>query len=1558
MLLFVITASYVFITSSRGQNWISKKLIKSLSDDLGVTLQLQKVEFSLFNKLVLKNVLLQDEQKDTLLFAGKLNFHLTDWFFIKDKVVLKYVGLENATVNISRHDSVWNFLFLQKYLTKNSTKTSNAVELDLKKLELKSITFRLKNDFTKQTAFVYLKTLLLNADEFNFKTKNIKIRSLLLQQPVLQFTQLEKKSKQKLSTTNTKDNFLSFLKKNDWKVQLEKLKIEEGVFGSGNLSSSQKKSGFDAKHLLFSAINGTVSQLQINKDTIFATINLKAKEKSGLEIKSFFADAMMNSNTLQLKDLLLQTNKSTIRQSLFLNFENEKNFLSTAKINLALSASEIHSDDIAYFVPATSGINKKINISGNFSGTLKDLTGKNIFIKACNHTAFRGSVHLKELLDVKKTWMKINVANLKSTLADLHSFFPFLPKETFKLIAPTASIGFSGIIQGNLQNFQTNGTLLSSFGNVSTNLQVKFLKETAPTFFGKIESDNFNLGGLLQDKNFGNISFQSEIKGTDLGNANFENTIETKIQQLEYNKYAYQNILLNGSISQKILSGNFSINDKNATGNWKGKINFSDSIPKNDFLAQIEKLNFKPLNFSNQDYSFKGNVNANFSGNTLDNILGKVGITKGEMSKNDKTIFFESLQLTSIVSNQKKILTINSDEFEGELKGHFSMKEFPNAATHFLAHYFPSSIVVRNNKSAPQDFEFRFKSNYIDAYINFFDSSIHGFNSSLIEGNFNSESQQSNLNISFPFVAYKNYQFQNLRINSASNFGQLNFLGMVDQIDVNDDIKIPFTKINMATQNDFSKLSLQTQSTNKNIPSGSIQTMIQSFNDGIAISFDSSQFVVNGKIWTIEKNGKLELRSNSNVQSEITLKESNQEINIRTKPSTTGSWNDILISLKKINMGDLIPYFTKSNSIEGLVSGSVSIEDPLQKFKVSGNVQTDELRFETDSIGQVKSNFEYNGSTGQLIATGKNLNEKEKIGFAIRLNIKDSVLKKENSISIETENYPIKIVEQFIGNLFTDLQGYATGNLKIVGSGRNQKYIGTLRTHDAGLKVLFTQCSYKILDTDIRFTEDMLDLGTMKLIDPITQNTATLSKGIIKHNSWRNMDYDIRLQVDNRPMQLLNTTVQDNQDFFGNAKGTGSFSFTGLESDLLLKVAATASSRDSSYVTIPNIQQRKNSVADFLVEKKYGREIIDSVSKSSGTKLKYDIVVTGNPMVHIRIIPEELTGDEIRGRGEGTLRIASGTTEPLSIHGRYKINEGNYLFTFQSFFKKPFELKKNANNYIEWNGDSYQATVNIDAIYKTDKKVDFSPLTSGGSATTSSSTSFRDFVYVIAKLRGNLFQPSISFELDFPPESMAQKDMAVSFLLNQLQKNENELNKQVAFLVVFNSFAPSGTTSSLAGIDLVVNSISGLLSGQINGVLNNLLSQKLKIPGLYVNFSGSLYNPNPFTTNNPGLGYDRTNLNVNVAKTLFNDRAVLTYEGNFDLPFQSTTQIKTEFLTNFAIEYLINKSGSVRATIFHKENADFLSGNTATGNKSKRFGGSLTYRREFNKLGDFFRKKN
>ncbi len=62
--------------------------------------------------MLLDSTLVEDSKKDTLLFAATVKVSITDWWFLKDKARLKYLGLENATIKLQRTDSVWNYQFL------------------------------------------------------------------------------------------------------------------------------------------------------------------------------------------------------------------------------------------------------------------------------------------------------------------------------------------------------------------------------------------------------------------------------------------------------------------------------------------------------------------------------------------------------------------------------------------------------------------------------------------------------------------------------------------------------------------------------------------------------------------------------------------------------------------------------------------------------------------------------------------------------------------------------------------------------------------------------------------------------------------------------------------------------------------------------------------------------------------------------------------------------------------------------------------------------------------------------------------------------------------------------------------------------------------------------------------------------------------------------------------------------------------------------------------------------------------------------------------------------
>ena len=180
--------------------------------------------------------------------------------------------------------------------------------------------------------------------------------------------------------------------------------------------------------------------------------------------------------------------------------------------------------------------------------------------------------------------------------------------------------------------------------------------------------------------------------------------------------------------------------------------------------------------------------------------------------------------------------------------------------------------------------------------------------------------------------------------------------------------------------------------------------------------------------------------------------------------------------------------------------------------------------------------------------------------------------------------------------------------------------------------------------------------------------------------------------------------------------------------------------------------------------------------------------------------------------------------------------------------------------------------------------------------------------------------------------------------------------KQVTYLIVFNSFAPyedqRGNINPFG--EAISSTISGLLFGEVNRRINELLSKVLKQSDLTLNFTGSLYNRNPISTSQGGLlRINQSDVNVTVGKSLFEGRLNFTVGGTFDVPIQSDFQQSIRLFPDVTIELLLNKSGSVRASFFYRENVDYLSAAGATsGNlQTRRYGASISYGKEFDSFG-------
>ncbi|HYC40927.1 MAG TPA: translocation/assembly module TamB domain-containing protein [Chitinophagaceae bacterium] len=1563
-LLLLIVLLWGFLQTRYGQNWVGRQVVKRFSRELQTRIQIRNVQFSLFNRMHLEGVVLEDRTGDTVLYAEHVRVRITDWFFLKKEAVLKYINLEDGFVKFQRTDSIWQQQFIFDYFAPDTSarKKKAGIRFDLKEVELRNMAFIRKDGWLGEDMTVQVGTLKLDARKVDFSERTFAINNLEMTDPLFSLANYRGRKPPTALAANqpTLSDTLLRWNSNEWFIQMDRLTIRNGRFRTDRVEEP-RLAHFDGRHLDFSVINAELNDLRLFRDTIYSRLELSARERSGLEVKKLSSEVKLTPQLMAFTGLDLETNRSRLREHFemrFSRFSDMSDFVHKVNLFADLKESRVHSADIAFFAPGAAKWDRMIGIEGRVRGTVDALVGRDLRINAGNSTVLNGDLSLTGLPNINQTFIDLRANDLRTTYSDLARFVPAVTRVRIPDLRKLHSIQFTGNFTGFPRDFVTFGTIRTNLGTVQTDLNMKLPPGHEPVYSGTIATSDFRLGTFLNDPRLGAVSIHAELRGSGFSDARRSLVVDGRIRYLDYNNYRYQNLVLRGKLEKRLFDGFAEMRDENADFTLNGVIDFNRARPSFDFIADVREARLKNLRISREDLAFRGKLNLNFTGDNLDNFIGFARVTDAELTRNGMQLPFDSLVLSSYFEGDQKVLSASSNEFTGILRGQFRIAAIPDAFQLFLNRSYPSIISAPRRVPENQDFEFDITTQFVEDYVQLVDSSLSGFNYSRIYGRLDLRNNQISLTAEIPQFRYRQYRFESLKLDALGSGDSLRIDGLASRVVIGDSLNVPNVVFHVRSAEDLSRIQLQTGDVDK----ANLNATVHTFPGGVKIDFEPSSFTVNGKTWIIDESGELEFRDKHPTSGQLVLREGDQRIVLQTVPSGRGRFNDLKIQLTKVNIGDISPYFIRKNRLEGLVSGNLLVEDPAGQLRISSqDLHTEFLRLDNDSLGEARATLRYDDQTRQLRVSGSTVNQENFLGFEVDVYF-DEEKEQSNVIALTPRNFQISVLERFLGNLFSDIQGYLTGNVDIRGAFDRLRVTGRGRLRNAGLKVNFTQVFYRIEDRDIQLTENEIDLDGLVLRDTITGNPVYV-RGGIQHDAFRNMFYDLDVSTrrprttgaaNNRPVMLLNTAYRDNKQFYGKAFGTGSLSLTGPQSDMFMKIDAIASQADSSEITITSTASRVTGLADFLVERKYGREMEADRDPGNETSILYDVDVTANNRVAVRFVIDELTGDEIKGRGSGSLNITSGTTEPLSIRGRYDIEEGNYLFTFQSFFKKPFELKKGLgyNNYIEWNGDPNKARIHFDAVY-TAERISFLPLGSFASIDRSA----RSDVYVIASLRDELFKPTISFALDFPPASPALVDPELALVVQQMQKQPGEMTKQVAYLIVFNSFAPYGETSARTSDFGLDNSISGILLDVISDQLNRILNNLFKNDKFRINVNTAIYNRNLIDPNGTSFNLG-SNVNISVGRAFFNDRFIITIGGGFDAPLQqSSVADAVKLLPDVTMEWLINQSGSLRVTFFYRENTDYLTTTTTGSGRAKRYGSSLTFRKDGDSLWDLFRKR-
>ncbi len=221
----------------------------------------------------------------------------------------------------------------------------------------------------------------------------------------------------------------------------------------------------------------------------------------------------------------------------------------------------------------------------------------------------------------------------------------------------------------------------------------------------------------------------------------------------------------------------------------------------------------------------------------------------------------------------------------------------------------------------------------------------------------------------------------------------------------------------------------------------------------------------------------------------------------------------------------------------------------------------------------------------------------------------------------------------------------------------------------------------------------------------------------------------------------------------------------------------------------------------------------DQAQESKPTQYKLDITADINENADMILVMDPVGGDRIKARGNGIVQLVyNSESEDLFMSGKYVLDEGKYNFTLQDIIIKEFSIKKDSK--IEFNGDPYAANLDIAATYR---------LNANLSDLDESFLQDKDLkntnvpVDAVINVSGDMRQPDIAFDLKFP----TLKD-DVERKVYSIISTEDMMSRQIIYLLALNRFyTPEYMASTTKGNELM-SVASSTISSQLSSILGEL----------------------------------------------------------------------------------------------------------------------------------------
>lgn len=1264
-----------------------------------------------------------------------------------------------------------------------------------------------------------------------------------------------------------------------------------------------------------------------NEKTAFTITQLQLNDLKDFRLEDFSARFVAKGDSISLQKLHASTANSVITEAnITLNKKNPENGfdLKNMKVDLSLKKSGISLKDIGIVVPALKGMEEKIDLSGQVSGTLADLKGKDISLNLGNNTQLDFDIYLNGLPDLASTYMHID---LKQSFADFNDVkkvklptnFPIHQLEIPTPLLQAGIIEYKGNFTGFLSDFVAFGTFRSRWGVLTTDLSFVPSKDKNLKINGRLRTVDFKLGELLQSDILGGVTFNGNIEGIINQKTNdFAAKISGRIDSIKVIDYQYKNIQMDGNILKKKFEGNMVVNDPNLKLKFNGKFDLNEPVPVFNFDMLVDKADLKALNFDRKYKQSKISfaLNANFTGNNIDNLDGLIHLSKGTYKNENDSVLFNDFNLKTY-NDGKPALQIRSDFMDADLHGQYQLHKLHNSFLKIIATYLPSVGFSVPAEETQNNFDFNIALKDINRFTKALLPDLK-MNTAAVSGSINSTKNTLKIDASFPEIKYQSAVFQKYTINIESD-SKLNIRNKIGEFDLGQNFVVHNLSVISEAANNVLDSKLSWNNFGEVSYSGSVNTSAKFFRQKnaphIEISVKPTRMFVADTLWQI--NSSL-ITIDSTLVKVDKLKLSNKGQYIMVDGSITPNQSDKLnILFHQIDLNSLNTFIGGDIDLKGGLNGGLSVLDLYRRPLILADLKISGLGLLDQPIGDASVQTVWDPVKEEVNA-GMLVNSGEK-----RILVANGIYNPgKDSLSVFTnfDHFSLLILQPLLGSTFAHFHGDATGKVHLYGPMGHLQHEGALFASKAGLMLTDLQVNYTLNDS-VRFAGDKIIFPQMRVVDDL--GNSGIFNGTIQHKSFSKMVYD--LSVKSNKILAINTTSANNEQFYGKLFGSGNLRITGKESDILIDgVARTEKGTEMNIFLEYSAEAQQYDFLNFVNFKTRARnEIKKPTVPGSKLLMKFNVEIT--PEAKEQLIFNSKIGDIIRGQGSGNMQIEFDNNSNLSLYGEYTVEQGDYLFTLQNVINKKFEIQRGGT--IQWNGDPQNAVVDLNAIYRL--KASLSELFVNSTETAD----LNKRIPVLCKiaLSKNLNNPEIKFDIELPSTESRINDEIRQFI-----NSEEDMNKQILSLLVLGKFyTPEYLRGNFAAINnnLMGSTASELLSNQFS----NWLSQINNDFDIGIKYR-------------PGNQISKDEVELALGTQMFNDR--VSINGNIGNNSSQRANANNSGLVGDAdVNVKITRNGKLQLKAYNHVNNNLI---YETSPYTQGVG--ISYREDFNSFNDLWRK--